>query len=257
MTAFYHRDGDGFASTVHTTGPWSPRHQHAGPPSALIARALEMAIGDDFLITRVAIDIPRPVPIERLAIEVGEVSGGRRVKRASALMRAGGEVVLEARCTAIVRAAVELPELPGLSVELPPPPDSLAEETFPFFKIEVGYHTSMAIRIAAGGYGHRETTAWMRAKIPLVDGEGWTPLSRVMVAADSGNGVSNVLDPARFVYVNPDLTVHLHREPAGEWVCLDAYTTPEPEGVGLAHSRLFDERGPIGHAVQSLLVAAR
>lgn len=257
MRCFYTSDGDGFASTDNTVGPWSPAHQHAGPPSALLGRSLEAAVGPDFFITRVAIDIPRPVPIERLSIEVAEVTGSRRVRRATAVMRAAGQVVLAGRCTAILRSDVELPELPPLAVEAPADPGSLEEAPFPFFQTEVGYHTSMAVRVARGGYGHRETAAWLRPKIPLVDGEPWSPLQRVLVVADSGNGVTNVLDPERFVFVNPDLTVQLHREPAGEWVCLDAYTTPEPHGVGLSHSRLFDRRGPIGHAVQSLLVAAR
>jgi hypothetical protein len=257
VTAFYLPDGDGFVSTDNTVGPWSSAHQHAGPPSALVGRALEAALGPDFFISRVAIDIPRPVPVERLTVEVGEVTGGRRVKRAAAVLRAGEDLVIEARCTAIARSEVELPELPPLSILPPPDPGSLAAAPFPFFKTDVGYHTSMAVRVARGGYGHRETTAWLRATIPLVDGEPWSPLQRVLVAADSGNGVSNVLDPARFVFVNPDLTVCLHREPAGEWICLEAYTTPEPGGVGLAHSRLYDERGPIGHGVQSLLVVAR
>lgn len=255
MTAFYRRDGDGYLSTDNTVGPWSPDHQHAGPPAALIGRVLEEAVGPEFFVARVAVDIPRPVPLERLAIEVGEVTGGRRVRRAHAVMRAGDRVVIEARCTAIVRTEIELPELPELSVQAPPAPGTVTGAPFPFFKTEIGYHTAMEVRIARGGFGHRETTAWMRARIPLVADEPWSPLQRVLVAADSGNGVSNVLDSARYVFVNPDLTVCLHREPAGEWVCLDAYTTPESHGSGLAHSRLFDPHGPIGHAIQSLLVA--
>src|SRR5207237_67687 len=34
--AFYIPDGDDFVATVHTRGPWSPKHQHGGPPSALL-----------------------------------------------------------------------------------------------------------------------------------------------------------------------------------------------------------------------------
>ncbi len=72
-----------------------------------------------------------------------------------------------------------------------------------------------------------------------------------------GNGVSATLDWRRFLFINVDLTVHLHRLPAGEWVCLDAVTLPQPDGVGFADTALFDERGPLGRAAQTLLVAAR
>jgi Thioesterase-like superfamily len=54
-----------------------------------------------------------------------------------------------------------------------------------------------------------------------------------------------------------DLSVHLHRLPKGEWVCLDAVTLPEPNGIGMADTRLLDEQGPIGRAAQTLLVADR
>jgi hypothetical protein len=50
------------------------------------------------------------------------------------------------------------------------------------------------------------------------------------------------------------LTIYLHRYPEGEWVCLDAATYVGPQGTGLAESRLFDARGPIGRSVQSLLI---
>ena len=92
---------------------------------------------------------------------------------------------------------------------------------------------------------------------PLIAGEEPSPLQRVLVAADSGNGVSATLDWGRYLFINVDLTVHLHRPLAGEWVCLDSITIPEPSGVGLADTALYDGRGPIGRAAQTLLVGPR
>jgi hypothetical protein len=43
----------------------------------------------------------------------------------------------------------------------------------------------------------------------------------------------------------------------GDWVCMDAITIPESNGVGLADTALYDEVGPIGRAVQALLVDER
>jgi hypothetical protein len=100
-------------------------------------------------------------------------------------------------------------------------------------------------------------TVWMRPRVPLVAGEEFNPLGRVLVAADSGNGVSSVLDWRRYLFINVDLSVHLHRMPAGDWVCLEAVTLPEQNGIGLADARLHDERGPIGRAAQTLLVGER
>jgi acyl-Coa thioesterase superfamily protein len=84
-----------------------------------------------------------------------------------------------------------------------------------------------------------------------------SPLSRVLIAADSGNGVSNVLDFAKHVFINADLTVHLVRYPVGEWVCLQAATSIDSDGIGLADTALHDQAGQIGRAAQSLFVNPR
>ena len=122
-----------------------------------------------------------------------------------------------------------------------------------------GFHrTGMDIRFAGGtDYGTGPALAWFRLAVPLVDGESPTGLQRAVAAADFGNGVSHVLEFDRHLFVNTDLTVHLHREPAGAWVLIDARTVIDPSGVGLATSRLFDERGALGVSAQSLFVEAR
>jgi acyl-CoA thioesterase len=78
-----------------------------------------------------------------------------------------------------------------------------------------------------------------------------------MMVADSGNGVSAHLDPARWLFVNVDLTVVLHRQPRGEWVLLDAVTTIGPDGAALAASRLSDRDGAVGQGMQTLVVTPR
>jgi hypothetical protein len=144
---------------------------------------------------------------------------------------------------------------PGLA---PPGPDE--GERHPFFDTghDVGYHTAMDYRFVSGAFlDPGPATVWMRMRQSLVAGEEPSPLQRVLAAADSGNGVSATLDYSRFVFINVDLTVHLHRMPATEWVCLDAITIPEPTGIGIADTALYDERGPIGRAAQTLLVGER
>jgi hypothetical protein len=79
----------------------------------------------------------------------------------------------------------------------------------------------------------------------------------VALVADSGNGISNVLPIGEWLFINPELTVHLHRYPTGEWLAVDALTTLSRGGAGLAESRLHDLDGPVGRAAQALLVARR
>jgi hypothetical protein len=94
-------------------------------------------------------------------------------------------------------------------------------------------------------------------RIPVVEGEAPTPRQRVVVVADSGNGASNVLDWARYLFINTELTVHFIREPVGEWVLLDASTQIGDGGAGVAGSVLSDPDGPVARGAQALLIAPR
>jgi hypothetical protein len=96
----------------------------------------------------------------------------------------------------------------------------------------------------------------MRMRHPLVPDEPPSPLCRVLVAADSGNGVSAALDYQHWRFINPDLTVYLMRPPTGAWVALEASTTATA-GIGLADTTLHDEHGPIGRSAQALFVDRR
>jgi hypothetical protein len=100
-------------------------------------------------------------------------------------------------------------------------------------------------------------TVWARQRVGLVAGEEPTALQRLLTVADSGNGVSNLLDPRRWWFINTELTVHLHREPAGEWIGLDAHTVIGTHGVGIARSTLHDQTGPVAAGAQALLVRPR
>jgi hypothetical protein len=122
---------------------------------------------------------------------------------------------------------------------------------------ELAFHSDgVEHRFVAGSFERPgPATDWIRLRVPVVAGEDILPVSRVAAAADFGNGVSWVLPrEAGYVFINPDLTVYLHRRPAGEWICLEAVTYAQPDGVGMAESRLWDERGPIGRSIQSLLL---
>jgi hypothetical protein len=116
----------------------------------------------------------------------------------------------------------------------------------------------MELRFVRGGFLEPgPAMVWMRPRVPLVAGEETSPLERLLIAADAGNGVSAALDWRRYLFINTDLTVHLKRLPQGDWVGLDAVTYPEPHGVGLADTVLWDESSRLGRAAQTLVVRQR
>jgi hypothetical protein len=256
--AFFAREGDRFVPSELTRGPWDPDAQHAGPPAALIGRAVEhCGDGAGMQVGRLTFEILRPVPIEPLSVHARVVRPGRSVELLEAELSSEGEVLVRASAWRLRTQAVELEPRP--STEPPPPgPDTAEERDFFDTGAKVGYHTAMEYRFVEGSFlSPGPATVWMRMRHPLVEGEAPSPLQRVLVAADSGNGVSAALDWRRFLFINTDLSVHLHRMPVGEWVCLDARTYPEENGVGLADTALYDEAGRIGRGAQTLLVRAR
>jgi acyl-Coa thioesterase superfamily protein/acyl-CoA thioesterase superfamily protein len=259
VPAFYEPAGDGFSATVLTRGPWDPRAQHAGPPAALLGRAFEgLPEAEDFQVCRVTFEILRSIPIAPVEVEARIVRPGRRVQMLEAELRVEGEVLMMARAWRLRTAPVDLPEE---AVAIPPGPALPSEpgpSTFLPSGQDVGYHTAMELRFTTGAVTEiGPAVAWLRMRQPLVGDEPPTPLQRVLVAADVGNGISAAVDFRRFVFVNVDLTVQLERLPEGEWVCVDAVTLPRPRGNATAESVLSDERGRIGRAMQTLLVAAR
>lgn len=206
---------------------------------------------------RATFEILRPVPIAPLTASARVVRPGRSVELVEGVLAHGETEILRARAWRMRTAEVTL-DPPPVAVGAPPGPG--AAEPLAFFPTghDTGYHSAMEVRFLSGAYLEPgPARAWMRMRVPLVEGERPTPLERVLVAADSGNGVSAPLDYRRFLFINADLSVALRRLPEGEWVLLDSVTHAEHDGVGLSDTLLCDERGPIGRATQSLLVASR
>ena len=234
-----------FRATEHTAGPWDPRHQHAGPPSALLAGALDSR--EDMVLARITLEILAPVPIGEVEVVTHVERPGRSVELLSGELRVDGRPLVTARAWRMKRSPVRVapayvpPSLPG------PQEDDFGE---------FGYARAIEFRYSTGGW--RElgpAQVWTRLRVPVVEGEEPSPLQRVMVVADSGNGVSAALEWAGHVFINTELSVHFLRPPEGEWVCLDART--EVEQAGLATSVLSDRTGPVARGAQSLFVATR
>jgi hypothetical protein len=252
----FRRDGDAFVPTGHARGPWDPGQLHGGAPGALIAEAVQV---DGYLVARLTIDFLAPVPVAPLTISAQTTKPGRNLQLAEAEMEAEGRTVLRARAVRLRRGEVQLPAGASGPRGGGAGPDDGRPGVFPLDDGHAeGFHrTAMDIRFIEGDYGTGPARAWFRLQIPLVDDTPPSPLARAIAAADFGNGISRVVDFADYLFVNTDLTVHLHREPASEWVLVDARTRLEPHGAGLAHSILSDERGQLGLAAQSLFVASR
>ena len=251
----------GWRSTELTRGPWHPEHQHAGPPIALVARQIERAAAPLGLshLARLTANLLRPIPIAELAVAVQTDYAGRNVAHYSATLASGGKPV--ALFTALVQreADLEMPEgLPGHPLpRAPRPPESSPAAEFPFGSKLTGYPDLVECRVAEGGFFRGPCAIWFRLRRPLIEGEAASPIERVAVAADSGNGISAILDFKRYLFVNSDLTINLLRRPQGEWICVEARTLLGPSSGGIAEARIYDATGLVGRSIQSLALRMR
>jgi Thioesterase-like superfamily len=251
--AVFVRDGDGYVATELGLGPWYPGALHGGAPAALIAHSLAESVPDPGLrLTRITYELVRPVMVGPMSVSVETVRPGRRVTLLDAFVRdgAGIEVMrargLFVRPSAISAGSDESPPFPG-------PEEGVAND---WARAEPMFAThAMELRFVQGSFGAvGPATAWFRLRVPLIAGEAVLGIDRVAAAGDFGNGIGTELDWAAHSFINPDLTMSVERDPVDEWVALQSHMRVVQGSVAIAQSVLWDRRGRIGQALQSLLV---
>jgi hypothetical protein len=239
-------------------GPWDPRALHGGAPAALLMRAFEqLPAADGLSVARVTYEFMRAVPVGPLELNAQVVRPGRRVQLLEASILADGVEVVRARALQVQVAA---PGADGATADTPPPPGpehGRPAVLHPPHRPLFAPPDVMEIRFVSGSWGGGPCTAWFRLTSPIVPGETPSPLQRLAAAGDFGNGISSTLSWDDYLYINPDLTLYVERAPVGEWICLESETRIAADGVGLAESVLYDQRGRVGRATQALLVAPR
>jgi hypothetical protein len=239
-------------------GPWDPNAQHGGAPAALLARVIEREAAPQ-VVTRVTVELLKPVPLAPLIVSTTG-RAGRSAGRWESTLSAGGSVVARAHGLSARTSELEASSLDGTgdaSDERLPWPDDAAPLRIPGMPEQRSfYYTAMEARLATGSVTEPGPAAvWFRLRVPLVAGDEQSPLARAVAAADFASGTSWILPFGPFIYLNADLTVYLHRMPAGEWVGVDARTRIAPHGIGVTETRLYDRDGPVGAAHQALVVS--
>ncbi|HEY3771902.1 MAG TPA: thioesterase family protein [Solirubrobacteraceae bacterium] len=253
--ALFVRDGDGYLADPVCDGPWAEGALHGGAPAALLAHLFSAELdGTGLALARLTCEFVRPAPRGPLTPRIEVVRPGRRVTLLDgALLSPDGHEVTRAR--ALFLSPSEIDGSPEENVPFPGPeqaaPTDWKPAQRPMFPAD-----GMEIRFAGGRF--REpgpATAWFRLRYGLLAGEPTRPVDRVAAATDFGNGISSVLSWDQHTFINPDLTFYLERPPVDEWVALRSQMRVHAGNVASAESVLYDRRGRIGHATQSLLVA--
>jgi hypothetical protein len=234
-------------------GPWTADACHAGPVAGLVARALEQLLPHKQLV-RLSLNFRRPIPMLGLSVTAAVDRDGREVAIASAEVRSEAGVCVTANSVHI--APQPLADLPTASRAHPEFSEAVPGE-FPLRRAPHGQpFFSAGIEVAYPPGESRDpgpTTVWMRT-LPIVAGEQPSPFQSLCPLADCGNGVSRNAEFTEAIFINPDLTIVVFRLPESDWLASEAMSHWQSNGVGMSQAQLFDTRGAVGFALQTLLV---
>lgn len=243
-------------------GPWNPLHQHGGAVVGLLTRALHrFASPVPMRLARITVEMFRGVPMTPLRIETRTLRAGKRIQSIEAnlfdkelqVARATG---LRVRCDSAMSVVATTETLdPGLgrppSGPIPPFRPSAGFESPPGFINAIDFVRDAAIRPG------EPANVWARLRCRLVVGEEIDPILRLATLADFASGTGNDMDYTKFSAINPDLTIHVLREPRSEWIGIRGLTRRAEDGIGQSLATLYDLEGPIAHVSASLLLDRR
>ena len=235
---------------------------HGGAPSALLAHAIEQVApgGSEMVVARLTIEFLGGVPVGPVEVDTSLAKPGKRFQIVDAALDASGRRACLARAVRL-RRSDDMPDAaaapPGHDSALPAPDTGARLPQFVESESELFYPDATEIRLVGGKLGSGHAVAWIRLRGDLLPGVAPSPLARACAAADFANGLSWILPFGEWLFVNTELTVHLHRQPVGEWIGLDARTISDASGVGLASGVLHDEHGRFGTCAQALFVQRR
>ncbi|MDG3012769.1 thioesterase family protein [Rhodococcus sp. D2-41] len=254
-SAYFERVADDrLVPTVHAGGAWSDDEQHFSPVGGLLVHEIDRHRAREgrpaLPMGRVSFDILGRIGFEEFEVEVETVRPGRTIELVQATMLIGGRSVVTARAWFLATldteavAVVDAGQLPG--------PESA--EPWPLSSVwSGGYIASLDTR-RVGQARPGRGTVWASSRVDLVAGERAGATASFVALVDTANGIAVRQDPAEWMFPNLDLTIHLFRQPEGEWTGLDTTVTFGGSGQGLTSTVLHDVRGPVGSAQQILTV---
>lgn len=249
-----------YESTPLANAGWYDEGQHGGAFAGLIVGHLDsQPTLTDMQMSRLTVELFRAIRLVPLRIEHEVVREGKRIQTTVAQIYDHSDTLVSIATMQRLRVADRpIPDDAKPAPRAFPPPEPENAEIGRSWGIgdsdKVMFHRhAMEMQDSVGGFSVDGPGAvWMRLRKPLIAGRQNTPLQRLVCAADFVNGVSRALDMNRWVFMNPDLTVHTTRYPEGEWIGLSAESGYGDLGRGTATGSLWDQTGPLGRSTQTL-----
>ena len=259
--ALYVADGDHFVPTELTRGGWTEDTQHGGPPAGLLGRSIELVpTAVPMQVVRFTIDLFRPIPLHPLSVQIDVRRDGRRIQVVDASLRDGELELGRATALKIRTTEVDLPVADNAWMEpaAPETVDVLEWGGYGDRSVARFHYDAVEIRSIDDSFtANRPGLSWFRLRYPLVADEEPTPFVRLATLTDMANGNSRAIDPTRWLFVNPDITLYCHRALVGDFVGMHSAAFQQPTGIGITDTWLFDQTGALGRINQAQLIEPR
>lgn len=253
MPYFRRLDQHRFLATEACGGAWDQATQHIAPALGLLVHEVERdrdrRRSDGLAIGRLTYDILGTVPVAEVDVSVQVIRAGRTIELVEARLRHAERDVVVLRAWLMQR--LDTTTVEGTPLGTTAPPDDLPVWD-PTSLWPGGFIRTVEVRRQLRAPG--EGSFWVRTGTPLVDDEPVSDLARLSGLLDIANGMTVRVPPTEVLFPNVDLTVHLFREPHGEWLGFESRVSFGPDGLGLTSSVLHDGTGPVGSLAQLLTV---
>lgn len=246
MQPLFEFDGELLVPAEKVASVWSPDIVNGAQVGGLVAWGVERDHGSpEFQLTRLTVDMFRQVPMRPLRIATEVLRAGRRIKVIGVHVLDGDVEVTRGSAMFLLRSehppgnpwAAPDEGMPGPG-EFPGQPPRPPGASGPAVSFEIRRDGS---REQAGG----RPRAWVREPSDFVPGTQPSPAVRAAMAADFCNPLANSA-PAGLAFINTDFTLHLVRDPVGDWIGLESAGHLGTHGVGIGTAAMFDETGRIG-----------
>ncbi|HTP77393.1 MAG TPA: acyl-CoA thioesterase domain-containing protein [Rhizomicrobium sp.] len=252
--AFFKRDGENYIPAPACRGPWNPNSLHGRVVIGLLGFELErLHGGQEWMPARLTVDMYRLPDFSPLTAVTRVVRGGKRIKVVDCELISAGKSVARGTCQFLVRSE----NAPGATWSPPnwnvPKPDALPPPPAGQFGERMWKMRNIGEPFQGRSQPRR---VWMSEIRDLVEGFPLSPFQRVAVASDFASPLAHRSETG-LGYINTDVTVYLHRLPAGEWIGFEATNHHATEGVAVGECFLYDIDGPIGTASTAALRQSR
>lgn len=295
--AIFIQEGELFVPTHLAQGPWYEDSLHGGAIVGLAAYAAEMApCAAPMRPTRITTELFRRVPMAPVRTKVKPVRDGKRIQQlqvsifgrgsgsgrdsSSGRGSGSGHDSDSERDSGFPHDSVELaranvmrvredPEavsedlLPGED-SYAPVPEFLGEEyevdtstlASPTEKGQPAYPSAFSLRSRRKPRTPR-AVIWWKMHSQLVAGVPLTPFVRTAATVDFLQSAGGLLGAGKYVSINPDLTIYLHRLSDDPWIAIENEVHFTRDGIGVTNAKLYDRKSAVGSASKSLLIYKR